>query len=383
MQPVVTAAQLRAELCRKDLQEFIKHLWHVVEPSQPFIENYHIDALCDHLANIDQIGNLLICMPPGFAKSLLVSVFFPAWRWISNPAERFIYASHSASLAQRDSLRCRRVIESPLYQQYYGHLFKLTEDQNTKTRYDTDKTGFRLATSVDGAATGERGNLIVADDAFNLRHVNSKAHREAVLTWWAETFSNRVIPQRHARIIVGQRYHVDDLPGHIIKSDIAGNWCKLILPLEYGKCRFVSTRWEDPRTREGELLCPALMDAKKVAEQRAESGKRGFEAQYNQQPQNAEDAIFNVENIKTYDELPDQGTLRIAAVDLAISGTGDYTVVTVADVCHDGSIYLVHQHREKMQGPKIVPTIKAVHAHYHPSIIYVEDVAFQRIIIQE
>ena len=68
---------------------------------------------------------------------------------------------------------------------------------------------------------------------------------------------------------------------------------------------------------------------------------------------------------------------------MAISLKGDYTVIAVADVHRDGSVYLVHLHRERMPGTKLVPSIKAVHSLYHPQVIYVEDVAFQRLVIQE
>ena len=61
-------------------------------------------------------------------------------------------------------MKCRRLIESPWYQERWGDRFALTSDQNTKGRFDNDRSGYRLSTSVGGAATGEGGDRIVCDD---------------------------------------------------------------------------------------------------------------------------------------------------------------------------------------------------------------------------
>ena len=42
----------------------------------------------------------------------LVSVFWPAWEWIRFPERRWLYSSYAASLGIRDSVNCRRLIET-------------------------------------------------------------------------------------------------------------------------------------------------------------------------------------------------------------------------------------------------------------------------------
>jgi predicted phage terminase large subunit-like protein len=376
--------QVKGELLKRDLKSFIKSFWHVTEPATPFIDGLHIDAICDHLTSIDEIQNLLICVPPGFAKSLLGSVHFFCWRWLTHAHERFIYASHSLDLATRDSRKCRSIIGSPLYQQLYGDLFQISVDQDTKVRFDNSKSGFRLCSSVDGHVTGERADFVVCDDPHNIKEIDSVAKREAVINWYATAFSNRVVPQKHQRLVIMQMCHHDDLANSIIKNDKANAWTKLIVPLESGKSKYQSTRWVDPRC-EGEFLCPLLFSPEKAQEQKQQSGKRAFECQYNQNPAPSEDAIFQLHNLKYYTELPECGGIRIASVDLAIStsNTADYTVILIADVHHDGKIYLVHMHRVRINGAKIVPTIKALYQEYRPQVVYVEDVAFQRLVIEE
>jgi len=108
---------LRAK-AEDSLYEFVKQAWHLVEGDAPFIEGWHLQAICEHLEALvrRQIRNLLINMPPRSGKSTIVSVLFPAWVWIQKPEERFIYASYSHLLAIRDNIRCRRVLESPWFQ---------------------------------------------------------------------------------------------------------------------------------------------------------------------------------------------------------------------------------------------------------------------------
>src|SRR5215471_2016411 len=117
-------AEIEREQATRSLREFVRQAWRIVEPSTPFVPGWHIDAIIDHLEAVSrgQIRNLLINVPPRHMKSLLVSVFWPAWEWIRFPERRWLYSSYAASLSIRDSLKCRRLIESPWYQRLWGDL---------------------------------------------------------------------------------------------------------------------------------------------------------------------------------------------------------------------------------------------------------------------
>ena len=83
------------------------------------------------------------------------------------------------SLSIRDSVKCRMLIESPWYQSFWGDRYALASDQNTKTRFDNNRSGYRIATSVGGAATGEGGDRIVCDDPHNVQEAESDSIRQA------------------------------------------------------------------------------------------------------------------------------------------------------------------------------------------------------------
>ena len=207
--------------------------WRVIEPGMPFIDNWHIEAICLHLqAVVDGlIRNLLINMPPRCMKSILVSVLFPAWVWIRHPEKRFLYSSYSQTLATDHSVATRRVIESDWYQEKWSRRFVLAGDANLKTRFENTRRGYRFSTSVGGSATGMGGDFIVADDPHNVKEAESDAIRAATIDWWDKVMSTRLNnPKTGARIIVMQRVHEADLSGHVLKK---GGWDHLCLPMEY------------------------------------------------------------------------------------------------------------------------------------------------------
>ena len=156
--------------CEESLYEFYKAAWPYIDPA-PWKDGWAIDAIAEHLQAVcdGQIRRLIINISPRCSKSNLVSVAFDAWVWaqprngpISGPNVPFLHASYANQLSLRDSVKCRRLIESPWYQERWGDRFKLTSDQNTKSRFTNDRGGERLITSIDGTNTGEGGMCFVA-----------------------------------------------------------------------------------------------------------------------------------------------------------------------------------------------------------------------------
>jgi len=273
-------------LAEKSLAEFSKQAWHVVEPGIRYVHNWHIDAICEHLEAIQrgQLRNLVITMPPRHMKSILVSVNFFCHTWINRPNLRLIYASYAASLAIRDSLKCRRLLDSDWFKTRWGNRVVLQNDQNQKARFENTSLGYRIATSVDGSATGEGADGIVIDDPHNIKEKDSAIRIEAVLEWHDQVMSTRLNdPKKGFKILVMQRVAQTDLVGHILKQ---GGYEHLNLPAEFEpekKC-FTSIGWSDPRTQEGELLWPARLDKLELSKLKNSLGEIGFATQFNQRP---------------------------------------------------------------------------------------------------
>jgi hypothetical protein len=101
-------------------------------------------------------------------KSLLVNVFWPAWEWgpCNMPHLRYVSFSYSDEITTRDNNKMSRLVTSPAYKQLWGDRFTMTK--TGERRLENNQTGFKLATSVGGVSTGERGDRMLLDDPHNV-----------------------------------------------------------------------------------------------------------------------------------------------------------------------------------------------------------------------
>lgn len=275
----------------KSLLAFLRQAWPHIEGNTPFIGGWHIEAIADHLeaAFKRDIKNLLIHVPPRSGKTSLVSVVFPAWVWIHNAQEKFMYASYASSLSIEHSLKCRRLIESEWYQARWGEIYQLAADQNAKGFFENTALGYRLSTSVGASATGKGASILVLDDPNNAQDGESETKRDSTNSWVSQVWSTRLNdPRNDIRIIVQQRLHENDVSGCVLNKDEENEWTKLILPMEFEEARRSKTlikgcSWQDPR-EEGELLCPDRFSTKEIKRFKTELGEYGYAGQYQQRP---------------------------------------------------------------------------------------------------
>jgi predicted phage terminase large subunit-like protein len=282
------------------LSAFTAGAWQVLEPGYVFKPNWHIDAIVEHLeaATRREITRLLINIPPGHMKSLNVSVLWPVWWWTFEPPIRFLTASYGEEISTRDAVKSRRLIQSAWYRARWGHVYKLAGDQNQKTRYENDRTGYRVSTSVGGTGTGERCDVAIIDDPLNAKKAASAVERQAVLDWHDQTIPTRLNePERGVRVVIMQRLHEQDLSGHLIEH---GGWTHLCLPAEYEPTHpFV---WpDDPRGEEGELLWPEHVNAAALAGLKVEMGSYVAAGQLQQRPAPLEGGIFKLSGLRYFD----------------------------------------------------------------------------------
>jgi predicted phage terminase large subunit-like protein len=387
---------LRAELAAEaeaGLAAFVRQAWPLLEPSTPLVWGWHMDAMCRHLEAVSagQVANLVIEIPPGCSKSTVVSVCWPVWHWLARPAARFLTASYAMNLAIRDALRSRRVLLSPWFRGNWGGRFRLAGDQNMKSRYDNDRTGYRISLSVGSATTGERGDLTVIDDPHNVTEAESEASRLATLRWHDEAFYNRINDARRGgRVVIGQRVHHRDLIGHLLAQ---GGFEELRIPEEFEADRRCATSigWADPRTEEGELMRPERFGPAQVAEAKRRLGATAYGAQHQQNPTPREGALFRKDWLArrftpTGDGFWVEGRfwpLRdcrvFATMDPAggESGSADYTAVGVFAVTPANDLLVVYVLRERIPLERIVPRLKRVCDAHRPDYAAVEVGFFQ------
>ena len=337
--PVVMLDMIRREKERRaasaSLYEFVKQSWHVVEPGVPFIPSWHIEEICEHLEAVTagQLRKLLINIPPRHSKSTIVSVMWPMWEWLTDPAHKYLCASYSGNLSIRDNLKSRRLVQSPWYQERWGHLFKLAGDQNAKQRFENDKTGYRLATSVGGTATGEGGSRLILDDPHSAQEAQSDVIRGSAIEWFDVVWSTRLNdPKRDAMVTIMQRLHEKDISGHILED--IGGWEHLMIPAEWdGVQRKTSLGPYDPRRVKGELICPERFGEKEITELKQLLGTYGSAGQLQQDPTPSEGGILKTKFINLWpaDKPLPPFEYVVQSYDCAFTErtTGDPTACTV------------------------------------------------------
>lgn len=260
-------SRLKAE---ESLYEFVKQAWQYVEgPNRPYIDGWHMQALCEHLEAVSsgQILRLLINMPPRCSKSLVMCVFWPAWVFIRQPHKRFYFAAHSADLSMRDSTRCRWLISSKWYQSRWGDRYQIKVGADNKKKFETNCDGYRACTSVDSRTTGHEGDLLALDDPNNAADAESDVIRKGVNDWFSAGWSTRLAsPEKTGMVVSQQRTDREDVSGYILEH--MTEYVHLMLPMEFEKERKCKTIplpssegkvWEDPRQKEGELLWPGFI----------------------------------------------------------------------------------------------------------------------------
>jgi len=321
---------LLSERARRDLQrereelphslaKFIAAGWHVLNPEVPYHHNWHIDAICAHLEAVSRgdILRLQIWVPPGSMKTGTVSIFWHPWEWTTRPWLRYWSASYETRLAGRMSAQSRTLMMSDWYQGRWGDKVNFTREG--EHYYGNDRGGTRLATAPRSTGTGEHGHRIIVDDPIkaDAADATSRVTLDDANNWWDGTLSTRGISIgfKHARVIVMQRLHEDDLAGHALGIE---DWTVLCLPERYEQDHPFAWRGDrvhpsvsealrgtplehgDPR-EEGDLLWPAHRD-KEESETLARSLTTHRAAgQLQQRPAAREGEILKVEWWRFYD----------------------------------------------------------------------------------
>jgi predicted phage terminase large subunit-like protein len=318
--------------CEDHLIDFVELMWPILDPGQPFVRTWVQEAICAHLEAISagKITKLLINVPPGFTKSRIVNVLWPAWEWgpKNRPDLRYMAWSYDARLSEDQNNDCRKVIEHEIYQQFWGDRFEIDQTSNAKSYYKNDKGGWRRSSSVGGAGTGYRADRLIFDDPHNVKDADSEAALREATRWFARTLPTRVrnpgggtrirVPYwvravhglgleadpdddrpvvASATIGVMQRVHLHDISGVILKNPALGYEILLIEMRYQGEHHPArkSESWKpssigyvDPRTEIGQLADPLRYPREEVdrieAQMMIEGGSDAVAAQHQQWP---------------------------------------------------------------------------------------------------
>jgi len=276
------------------LVEFVREAWRVLEPTATYVHGWHVEAICMHLEAVTrgEINRLLINVPPGSMKSLLVSVLWPAWEWgpMGLRSLRYLSTSFSDVAVKRDTRKMRDLVMSRWYQDRWPEVV-LT--RTGETSFANTDTGTREGVPF-GSLTSQRGDRLIIDDPHSTVTAESDQERANTTRQFREGATNRLNDQvRSAIVVIMQRLHQHDVSGVILA--LSGDYVHLCLPMEFELERRCVTRigFEDPRTVDGELLNPERFPRQQVEDEfKGIMGSYAYAGQYQQRPAPREGGMF-------------------------------------------------------------------------------------------
>lgn len=356
----------------RDLLAFVRMVWPILEPNTPLVEGWVLDCMCDVLMAVSEGALTRVCInvPPGSGKSNLLNVIWPAWEWgpLNRPHLRYLNASYSTDVPERDNHKFARIINHPVYKRCWGDRLKLVREGAGLV--ENDRTGYKRVTSSGGGITGHRGDRLLLDDMNNPGNVESEDVRKTTITWIREIMPDRLNDLEKSAIVnIQQRTHQSDATGTLI--EFGQGYTFVCIPMEFDPLRICRVSlgvhedgtediWTDPRAldargrmltglttnergepivkfgspmakAEGELCWPERFPPEAVTKLKAEKGPYAWDSQFNRIPGIRGGSIIRREWWKTWTgPYPDLGTV-IVSLDTAVeqNETNDYNAVTV------------------------------------------------------
>lgn len=345
------------------LAGFVREAWAVLEPEAKYIHNWHIEAICQHLEAVTdgRVSRLLINVPPGSSKSLIVSVMWPAWEWgpCGRRSLRYLTTAFNDGPVKRDTRKSRDLIASDWYQALWPEV-RLT--RTGETSFANSSTGTREGVPF-GSLTSQRGDRLIIDDPHSTETAESDTERLNTTRKFREGAVNRLNDQeRSAIVVIMQRLHEQDISG-VIKS-LGMGYVHLMLPMEYDPQRACETMigFKDPRTDEGQLLDPVRFPANVVEDLQRDMGSYAYSGQYQQSPTPRSGGMFQRGDFEIVDALP-RIVRWVRAWDFAASvpkpgRQPDWTVGLKMGISADRMFYVVDVRRDRWSPADVEKNLK-------------------------
>lgn len=372
------------EECEKSFYTFIKTFWSYAGSDQPYMDNWHVGAIAEHLQACftGQIKYLIINVPPGLGKSILASTMFPAYCWSVDPIKRFIYPSYAEKLSVRDNRNCQMLLTSELYRKMWGDKFSLNVQQATSIH--NSKGGYRLSCGFTGTITGHRVWAIISDDPNSIVDVKSETIRDETNRIWDAVLSSRLNNMSTGvKIVIQQRSNFQDLSGWILAKELP-DVVHLRLPMEFeisNRCKTIilpgqDRKWQDPRKKDGELLFPDLFNKKASERQKLNMSAYDWSGQYQQSPTPAGGGILRKEWFQWWQEKePPECEFILQSYDTALttSSTSAYSACTTWGVFRDQfnvpNVILLDLWRDRVEYPELRHMAQRMAKNYHDTIV--------------
>lgn len=354
----------------------------------------------------DNFKNVIIQAPRAHAKTEQMIIGRMIWELGMNPELRIkIISANDVEAAKRVRSIREHIESNPVVHDVFPHLVPKKGREWTDHTLTVERNSFSKDASIESkgimsTATGGRADLEAFDDPVDDRNaLLMPALREPII----ETFDNvwRNLLEPEGRILyAGTPWHNADLLAHILKQpDFYKVTHRIDLEgLEYPP----AIRTANSITRSG-VLWPERWH-RAALEERRRAGLRAFQRGYMLMPISDEEVMFGptlVANARRPMQFPgvpkedyQPSWPTFIGVDLASALTDDkgnnrrghapaYTVIFCVAIDERGRRIPIDIRRARQSFPVTITMIKQMYEQYHPSIIGVENNAFQQSVVQQ
>lgn len=337
----------------------------------------HHTLICNTINELlnDEFDDLLICTPPGSAKSTYTSHALSAYYMGAYPNHNVILATHTADLSEKWSRKARNTVTTARHRAVFP-TSQLSKDSTAVSRWATTAGGEFLAIGTGASILGFRADLGIIDDPISgFEEAQSNTQLLRLHNWYENDFLTRLKP--HGKTVtICQRLAALDLAGYIIarhRSNPTRRLRTLILQME----ATAPNPWDDPLGRPpyphpGSLLWPEWFTPAQLADAKRDEFK--WNCLYQQHPPSDSGEWVSPDNILFTDIPPAPTAPTYMAMDLALSmNKGDYTVIFSAQTTPALDLVITDFYRSRSPPEIIADTVLSMIRDYQPLELLIDD----------
>lgn len=358
-------------LCRTNFGAFTQKAFGLIEPGTAFEWSWHLDCVSEHLQAVHdgEIQWLIINQPPRTLKSVQVAQIFPAWEMGHDPSHPFIGASYAHTLAERNVMKCRHIMQSDWYLDTFPAT-RISPDQNQKDYFTTTRAGQYKGTGIGGTVTGFGCKTLLIDDPLNPKEAASDTVRVNTINEVRSTLFSRFNKYSEGRLVlIMQRLHEMDTTGDLLKD---GGYHLLKLPAENRSEKTLhivlnNKHWD---MEPGQFLSPRLTQAD-LEKLRTDLTEYHFLGQYMQEPVPLGGGEFKEAWLQWYQ--PGGAKPKEMNIAILVDPSGgedlnkkkkklsDWTVMDVIGLAPDNNYYLLDRIRDRLNPTDRIDTLFMLH----------------------
>jgi predicted phage terminase large subunit-like protein len=321
-------------------------------------EDLHEDV--SDLVNNGPNRRKLLLLPRGHLKSSLITVGWTMWRLIQNPNRTFAIFNETQDLAEAFLREIQDQLDTPQVKKYWPKLVPPSNERRIWTksallvnRDKINRSPSIEAKSITESTAGRHPDVMILDDPISDRTVQTEAGLRKSLQKYRELQAlleppSEEDPIRGTLIVIGTRWHWNDLYHHIQKN----------LPHLY-----------DIRLRKaiesGKVIFPEKFSRKLLRELREEMGEWVFSSQMMNEPVDSESAIFSPTLLEKMQWKGDKRQFiervpcqTFVAVDPAWGGN-DFTGIIVGAMHENSKLYILEARRLRVKPDEMLDHIIA------------------------